>query len=44
MIVDLQLNIDRLRCESVEDYIEKVESITDSNYPIVYEVLYHEKV
>lgn len=42
MIVDLQLNIDGLRCESVEDYIEKIESITDSSYPIVYEVLYCE--
>lgn len=43
-IVDLQLNIDGLLCDSVEDYIKKVESVTDSNYCIVYEVLYEEEM
>lgn len=43
-IVDLQLNIDGLLCDSVEDYIEKVESVTDSSYSIVYEVLYEEEM
>ena len=43
-IIDLQLKIDGLLCDSVEDYIKKIESVTDSNYQIVYEVLYEEEV
>lgn len=46
-IVDLQLNIDGLLIgedESVEDYIKRIEKITNSNYRIVYEILYEEEV
>ena len=46
-IVDLKLNIDGLRLadyESVDDFIRKLESVVDSNYPIVYEVLHEERV
>ena len=45
-IVDLQINIDGLRLkddESVEDYIRKIQKLTNSNYDIIYEILYEEK-
>lgn len=41
-IVDLNIIIDGLLCESVDDYIKQIEKITNSSYEIVYEVLYEE--
>ena len=46
-IVDLQLNIGGLKLkdgERVEDVIEKIAEIVDSNYDVCYQVLYRESV
>lgn len=45
-IVDLQINIDGLilkKNETVEEYINKIKNITNSNYEIQYEILHEEK-
>ena len=46
MIVDLVLNIDGLILndgESVDDFVNSVQEITNSNYNITYDVLYCEE-
>ena len=45
-IVDLQINVDGLilkKNESIEDYINKIKNMTNSNYEIQYEILYEEE-
>ena len=45
MIVDLTITIDGLLLEggaTVEEYIEKIEEITNSQYEILYEITYKE--
>lgn len=45
-IVDLQINIDGLilkENETVNEFIKKIKSITNSNYEIQYEVMYEEE-
>ena len=46
MIVDLVLNIDGLildKGESVEDYIDKIQKISNSNHDIIYDIIYMEE-
>ena len=46
-IVDLQLNIDSAPIgedESIDDLINRIESIVNSNYPITYSILYEEEI
>lgn len=45
-LVDLQINIDGLLIgggETVDDFINKIESLTNSNYKINYQILYEEE-
>ena len=47
IIVDLVLNIDGLIVEDekhIEEYVKNVEKITNSNYPIKFEISYSEKI
>ena len=44
-LVDLQLNIDGLLLddgETIEGFIQKVEKLVNSSYPVKYDVLYEE--
>ena len=44
-IMDLKIIVDGLQVqdeESVEDYIEKIQKITNSNYDITFEILHEE--
>ena len=46
-IVNLKINIDGLlisKDTSVDEFISKIEGLTDSNYNITYEILYEEEV
>lgn len=46
-VIDLQLNIDGLLLEddeTVEDYIRKLQEVTNSNYNIIYDILHCELV
>lgn len=43
-IVDLQLNIDGLIIEDVEKFIQKIEKISNTSYPIKYDILYEEEL
>ena len=44
-VVDLQLNIDGLILDdSIEDYIKKVETITNNTHGVFWEVLYEEEI
>jgi hypothetical protein len=46
-IVDLSITVDGLilaENESVEQYIEKIKGITNSNYEILYEINYEEEI
>jgi len=46
-LVDLKINVDGLLISegtSVDDFISKIEDLTDSNYNITYEILYEEEV
>ena len=45
-LVDLQINIDGLRIgggETVDDFIDKINSLTNSNYKVTYQILYEEE-
>lgn len=45
-IVDLKINIDGLLIgdnETVDDFINRIELINNSNYPITYEILHEEE-
>ena len=45
-IVDLQLNIDGCKLDeggAIEDLIQQIENIIDSDYPITYTILYEEE-
>ena len=46
-MVDLQINLDGLIIgggETIDDFIEKIESLADSNYKVQYQVLYEEEI
>lgn len=45
-IIDLHLTIDGLilKEQSVEDYIQTIEEITSTSYPILYEIIYEEEI
>lgn len=45
-LVDLKINVDGLilkNGESIDDFIDKIESMTNSNYGLTYEVLHEEE-